>query len=74
MPVSVDSQQGMSGTQTELTVMTSKGDSFPSEEQGDEIRSCPFPVEKLSVSGWARESFFSLQNINTLPEGQRVGG
>lgn len=69
MPVSVDSQQGMSGIQTELTVVTSKGDSFPSEEQGDEIRSCPFPVEKLSVSGWAQESFFSLQNINTLPEG-----
>lgn len=55
-------------------MVTSKGDSFPSQEQGDEIRSGPFPVEKLSVSGWAREAFFSLQNINTLPEGQRVGG
>ena len=70
VPVSVDPLQGVSGTQSELTMVTSKGNSFPSEKQGDEIRSCPFPVEKLSVSGWAWEAFFSFQNINTLPEGQ----
>jgi hypothetical protein len=49
------SQQGTNGTQTELPEVTSNAVSFPFDEPGDEIRSCPFPMKKPFVRGWGRK-------------------
>lgn len=51
-----------------------KGIHFFLERMESEMRSHTFPTEQLYVKDYDTKSFFSLQNINTLAEGWKVGG